>query len=467
MGRIVVEEYESWDLSPLYIPPRSTLYPLEPIGVGTPWVESLTSYMARLADAHCVFPGVLMYKMIVPMMPGSSAMERQHGSFRADGYKSNLINGVSHRAVSAVQALKVLTGRDDLHHLTLLALAELLPDRGLIRPAKAWCPTCYEEWRRSGQIVYDPLLWIFQEITICVKHQQRLRTHCSNPECARPIPALTWRSLPGYCAFCHWWLGTRCEEVEELSALEGAESRWHQWVTQSLSSVLSVMPGIPVPLKRQRVRQVMLSVVEQISKGNVSAFARALGTPRNKVDHWCLGDRIPEIDILLRLCYRLELSLCDFLFGEVEALRPHLLINGMAPALFTPRKRVAINKEHIYQSLEQAVESDEYPPPSLKEVGKRLGHEQTVLYKIHQVACHTITSRHLLYRHRQREKRLQGYCEEIRQIAAQLQAQGVSLTQKHIAPHLAQPGILRDPKVRELLWEVCRELETSNGGKSR
>ena len=62
---------------------------------------------------------------------------------------------------------------------------------------------------------------------------------------------------------------------------------------------------------------------------------------------------------------------------------------------------------------------------------------------------------------------MQGYREEIKQIALQLQTQGVSLTQKHIAPHMAQPAILRDPKVRELLWEVCRELEASDGEKLR
>ncbi len=62
---------------------------------------------------------------------------------------------------------------------------------------------------------------------------------------------------------------------------------------------------------------------------------------------------------------------------------------------------------------------------------------------------------------------MQEYREEIKQIALQLQTQGVALTQKHIAPHMTQPGILRDPKVRELLREVCHELKTSDGEKPR
>jgi hypothetical protein len=63
------------------------------------------------------------------------------------------------------------------------------------------------------------------------------------------------------------------------------------------------------------------------------------------------------------------------------------------------------------------------------------------------------------YRRELQEKRLQGYREEIRRIASYLQAEQVALTQRHIARYLVQPAILRDPKVRALLREVCREVE--------
>ncbi len=53
-----------------------------------------------------------------------------------------------------------------------------------------------------------------------------------------------------------------------------------------------------------------------------------------------------------------------------------------------------------------------------------------------------------------------------RQDVQQLQAEPMSLTQKHISRYLAQPAILRDPKVRSLLREVCHEVKTSSGEKS-
>ena len=52
--------FDSWDCRPASVPPRSRLYSLKPIGIGTPFVESLTGYVSRLADAHGVSVGKLV-----------------------------------------------------------------------------------------------------------------------------------------------------------------------------------------------------------------------------------------------------------------------------------------------------------------------------------------------------------------------------------------------------------------------
>jgi len=57
-----------WDLSRPALPPRSRLYHLEPIGIGTPYVESLTGYVARLAQAHRVDVRKLIVVEILPLM---------------------------------------------------------------------------------------------------------------------------------------------------------------------------------------------------------------------------------------------------------------------------------------------------------------------------------------------------------------------------------------------------------------
>ncbi len=136
MGKTQLSEFPWWHLTPVSLPERSTLYAPAPIGVRTAFGESLTSYLARLAEAHCVYPGVLLQQMIVPLMreletQGSGAGE--HPLWRRDGSGSHLINVTGPRARSALDALEMLTRRTDLRGLALTALMELLPIRGLTR----------------------------------------------------------------------------------------------------------------------------------------------------------------------------------------------------------------------------------------------------------------------------------------------------------------------------------------------
>ncbi len=54
----------------LTIPTVSRLYSLEPIGVGTPLTESISSYLTRLAQEHCVTPKKLIMGEIAPLIMG-------------------------------------------------------------------------------------------------------------------------------------------------------------------------------------------------------------------------------------------------------------------------------------------------------------------------------------------------------------------------------------------------------------
>ena len=61
--------YDLWSLALPTLPPRSRLYSLAPMGIGTSQVESLTSYVMRLAEAHAVSPGTLIRQEIFPNLP--------------------------------------------------------------------------------------------------------------------------------------------------------------------------------------------------------------------------------------------------------------------------------------------------------------------------------------------------------------------------------------------------------------
>ena len=88
---------ESWSLSRPPLPPRSQLYSLEPIGVGTALVESLTGYVARLAEAHSVSVGDLVGRVLSDLTypkdaivsPTAKAVRVGGHGFRARTYAPN------------------------------------------------------------------------------------------------------------------------------------------------------------------------------------------------------------------------------------------------------------------------------------------------------------------------------------------------------------------------------------------
>src|SRR5436305_9565996 len=136
MRKATMASFPWWNLTNEALEPRSILYAPAPRGCGTIFGESLTSYLARLADAHCIYPGVLLQQMIVPLIQDAKTQGNEqdgHPLFRRDGNGSHLINVTGPRACSAVHALETLTLRTNLRCLTLKAASELLPPRKLTR----------------------------------------------------------------------------------------------------------------------------------------------------------------------------------------------------------------------------------------------------------------------------------------------------------------------------------------------
>src|SRR5256886_15384835 len=66
----VPSRFDAWAPAREAPPPRSRLYRLEPIGIGTPEVESLSSYLNRLAQPHCVMVTTLITHELLPRLGG-------------------------------------------------------------------------------------------------------------------------------------------------------------------------------------------------------------------------------------------------------------------------------------------------------------------------------------------------------------------------------------------------------------
>jgi hypothetical protein len=117
--------YESWgEQGPKStLPKRSQLYHLQPIGVGSAYVESLTGYIARLAEAHSVATGALLALELRPRVPSGSGIpsrEQKRPLNSSFIYDAHILNGLGECPQHWVHVLESLTGRVSLHSLTTL-----------------------------------------------------------------------------------------------------------------------------------------------------------------------------------------------------------------------------------------------------------------------------------------------------------------------------------------------------------
>ncbi|MBD2731462.1 TniQ family protein [Nostoc sp. FACHB-892] len=232
---------ELWNLEKPVIPQRSRLFPLEPIGIGTIYVESLSGYVARLAEHHSTTTEQLILSQILPLM----------GQKMSQTSPIDIINnffGIHHSLASAneirgifattlIQVLEELTLRRDLANLSPLKWASLTFECSFLRLYQAWCPLCYASWRTQNRIIYNPLLWLVNTIKFCPHHEhQTLIEQC--PHCDKQFPPLTRCSRPGYCSSCHLWLGgfRINQNLDEQVVAENSENSWQHLLIGDFSS---------------------------------------------------------------------------------------------------------------------------------------------------------------------------------------------------------------------------------------
>jgi TniQ len=450
--------YPTWDLTMPTLPARSVLYPVAPVGVGTPDVESLTSYLARLARAHSVSARILLVEAIIPLVGRSDLSKATDNSLSAFWTTdSRSLNGTGTIARIWSQVVATLTGRAEISHLTLLTWRDVLPARGLLRRVRAWCPVCYDEWRTEGAVIYDPLRWALAVVTVCPRHHRVLHQRCPHPRCGQALPLLASRSRPGHCSSCGGWLGVSAEVDTGEASLRAEVLVWQSWIDDSVGGLLSASP-LAMPPRRERLAQMIVRAAKP--SGSMAAFAHALDFNPYTVWHWGQGTQRPSISALVTLCYRLAISLRDFLL--VDPARINLVpINPQPPtdgprAPTTPRK--PFETDRVRTTLEGILRTSEEPPPSMRQVARRLGYGHADLHSRFPALCRAISARYLAHCQSAGEQRMRRLCDEVREATFRVHAQGAYPSSVRVPKLLTHPSHFRHPAANVAWHAALRDL---------
>ncbi|MGB3208049.1 MAG: TniQ family protein [Crinalium sp.] len=151
---------ERWNLKPLKIPPRSRLFCLEPVAVGTSYTESLSTYFNRLAHERRLKFHKLIMGEIAPLIlkdqDKSQLLSKNLSHLLKNTDAKPAINGMREMTEQLVSVLEELTLRQDLRFLTLLSWKGMISDKELFRNYRAWCPSCLEDWKQEQKTIYEP-----------------------------------------------------------------------------------------------------------------------------------------------------------------------------------------------------------------------------------------------------------------------------------------------------------------------
>jgi transcriptional regulator with XRE-family HTH domain len=457
--------YDLWDGRDLMrpaIPPRSRLFHMDPIGIGTAGVESLTGYIARLAEAHGVEVNKLITWEILPRLGRANLLDpRCHGRTLFWQILTPGINGTQALAQGIVAVLETLTRRSNLRCLTMRTWAEVVPTVGLLHRTWAWCPACYEEWRQMGHVVYEPLLWAVEIVTVCPHHRRSLERVCPYPDCHRSRPVLGRRSRPGHCPWCGRWLGRSLEAGPVGAAvLTEDEWRWQSWVAEAVGELLAATSTLEVFPRRGRIVQGLRACVEQAAGGNLSALAEKLGLCRSRVALWKDGRHLPSLEMLVWVCNRLGTTPLRLLTDEAISVTAEVI--GMPSSAASPKRQTTpprrFDVDEARRALEAAVASAEEPPPSLTKVAQRLGCPPTSMQHHLPELCRLISARYFRYIQARSRHRRQQLCAEIRQATFQLHVAGLSPSVNRIASLISQPAFMIDPEARAARQEALLGL---------
>jgi hypothetical protein len=442
----------------LSLPPRSQLYCLEPVGLGTGMVECLTSYIARLAAAHSLTPSSLVRRIIAPLAR-TSTLGGIGGKCDVLAQASPCINGNGGTSLECVRILRLLTLCESLEKLTFQFTAGWLAVRPLVASWQKWCARCLEERRNAGITLYYPLFWQVEHLHVCDRHEIELESEC--PHCAKRHRPLCRNLVIGYCPHCNGWLGA--SRVTLASPGRDPVRHAQLFVAHQIEQLIAASDQCPYGQSAVWPKNVQ-HLVRQHSDGVVHAFAKALGVHHSTVASWTVCKRVPTLTSVLMIAYASDLDLVDLVSNELTAevsMRRALKEVGLGQMFRRPLRKHDVGL--LREVMTKAAESPEFRPLSVGQVCRQVGCHQTYAARKFPILAEQIKAHRATYVqiHKQQRQFFTGLITK--SVASQLAGSGKYPSNRRMRRALPSWISLRDPVARKAWLEVLEEWGWKGG----
>ncbi|WP_042142799.1 helix-turn-helix domain-containing protein [Paucisalibacillus sp. EB02] len=350
---------------------------MEPIGLGTSYVESLTSYILRLAEYHNLKVTKLVSKTFIPYVQINHLKKSfMDGSL---GPRIKYVNGNSPVSLDYVLALEQLTTRNDLIYLTMNIWSGLFSDN-IVGGTRKWCPKCLEEMKMKGEGVYEPLIWYIRGIQNCDIHKVKLENSC--PKCGKKLQFMHKNLIIGHCQYCFAWLGdaTKFDSIN-LSTFES-------FLIDSFKEMISNSQKLDVFPTNQKIGSVLKKIMDDNNFSSIRQFSDFLGVNRAVVPEWINNKRKPTTESMFKICTKLNLSIYEMFCTDIP------LVDVNLQRLEEGKDRVSIKE--IEAVLKNAIENNSYI--SLHKLSEENGFDSRTAKKNYPALCEQIISANLKHK---------------------------------------------------------------------
>ncbi|MDJ0572718.1 MAG: TniQ family protein [Pleurocapsa sp. MO_192.B19] len=316
-----------WSPQALKIRPCSHLFSLKPIGIGTSVTESLSSYLCRLADEHCVSLQKLVTQeissLIIDRQREQDSTSRSISSIFGNSDAKPAINGMREMTRSLINTLEQLTLRQDLRYLSCLTYQGVIKDRSFFRQHKAWCHQCFEQQKQERQIVYEPLLWSFKDVNYCLQHKCQLQDRCLH--CDSTQKAIANNSRLGFCDRCKQWLGS--ERNDEIEIVEKERQ-----IPTGIGELIATAPALDspptLPDTIQKLKLIQLSFERSFRQDLTQFIALGKVLEQLKIAIAHHPDKpLNLVGLLIPVCSLADISVAQFFKEDISGMSKILSVN--------------------------------------------------------------------------------------------------------------------------------------------
>ncbi|WP_410986725.1 TniQ family protein [Bacillus paranthracis] len=422
---------------------RSRLYGLSPEGIDTPFVESLLSYLIRLAEVHAVHLGDLLAYEIAPVLEKQyllNSIERGGNRFY-DGART--INGIGKNAEDMITTLEYLTGVKKLEKLTLSKFKEVFIVRNLIRKSLAWCPKCLNELMEKG-FLYYPLIWSLTSYNVCINHKIYLEETC--PTCNKVIPFLHRKSRIGICPYCQSHL------FKPLTTLQFTDHKDY-YISRNVEILFRENSFSIHTLYKN-----LFLILQSGFNGNMKQFATYMGVPKTTAWGWLNKSTIPPLNKVLDIAYIFNIPI-QTLYKECEKIQitSDVLVSDINEGT-EKRDRCTLNNEKIITYL-NGISKKQDDVKTIMDIAKDLKCSTKFLYTNFPEECKKISKRNHQIQAEKKSLYMSNLKEKIQEVCYNCFLQDVFPTRKLLERELNLPFLFKNRQMKEYFYQVRLELE--------